>query len=220
VLCLLVACSPTDTPPPTVTTVPPVASTQPVATEAAETIPTEAAETVPTETTAAETPADGTPTATAESVTGLDCEIAIDPTFQDAWVAQGSDVCPTGTMEEREGAVQAFVNGTMIWVGAGDSEPAYIYVIANDNSWRRFEDTFEEGDVESAGLVPPDALLEPIRGFGLVWREQLGGEDAVIGWAVQGEVGQPATIQAFGENTFAIGTNGQVYWLNEDGTWQ
>ena len=81
------------------------------------------------------------------------------------------------------------------------------------------EDLFEEGDEESAGLTPPAGQFEPIRGFGLVWREQLGGAEAEIGWAVAEEVGHGLTVQQFGGD-IVIAAPGQLYWLAEDGTWE
>jgi len=42
--------------------------------------------------------------------------------------------------------------------------------------------------------VPPVGLYQPVRGFGLVWREEPGVRDR-LGWAVDREVGYPTAIQ-------------------------
>jgi formylglycine-generating enzyme required for sulfatase activity len=72
-----------------------------------------------------------------------------------------------------------------------------IYVLYSDGHWQEFGDTWEEDESASTGAsVPPD-LLEPIRGFGKVWRENLGGPEATIGWATDEETGENAEIQDF-----------------------
>ena len=58
-----------------------------------------------------------------------------------------------------------------------------------------------------------------VRGFGLVWRESLGGAEAWIGWATGGEVGGVAVIQPFAGGTLYRGVNGVTYALFTDGTW-
>lgn len=150
----------------------------------------------------------------------LDCEVPSYPAFESSWeAAHNESICPIREVEIGEGAIQTFENGTMIWVSESDEEPAYIYVINSDNTWQRYEDLFEEGDTESANLTPPAGLLEPIRGFGLVWRDQLDGSDAAIGWALNEEVGHEAAVQEFGNDT-AIAIDDRVYWLLSDGTWE
>ncbi len=219
-LCGLTACTPeTDPIPPA-----PTATTE---------LPPPVSETPVTDTTTVEATAEATPTLevlstetpatvltdTTDTVE-LDCEIGAYPAFESSWeAANDTSICATRDEEVGDGAIQDFQNGTMVWVSGSDEEPAYIYVIHNDNTWQRFEDLFEEGDTENAGLTPPAGLLEPIRGFGLVWRDQLGGADATIGWALNQEAGQETVVQEFGEHT-ALAVSDRVYWLMGDGTWQ
>lgn len=105
--------------------------------------------------------------------------------------------CPVGAppaADVRSAAVQAFERGTMIWLS---DTPGSIYVLFDDGRYQRFDDTFTPGiDAESAGLVPPAGLQEPVRGFGKVWREVLGLRDG-LGWALAGESGDTATALSF-----------------------
>ncbi len=81
------------------------------------------------------------------------------------------DGCPAGPPQPSTQAEQVFERGRMIWVENLDR----IYVIFEDGQsprWAQYEDEFEEGQPErDGGLVPPAPnLVQPIRGFGLVWR--------------------------------------------------
>jgi hypothetical protein len=213
-LCFLAACNANTDPIPPAPTASVVASTSVPFTPTAEVVD---ATTIP----ATEVPSTETsPTEVASTdVTPL-CEVPVDSAFQERWEANGADAtCPSRNAEVGDGAYQPFTNGLMIWTSVSDEEPAFIYVINNDGTWQRFEDLFQEGDTESAELVPPAGQLEPIRGFGLIWREELGGSDATIGWALQDEAAQEVVVQEFG-NDSAITTNNQLYWLLADGTWQ
>ncbi len=106
------------------------------------------------------------------------------------WARQASPIT-TG------GAYQQFENGTMVW----RQDTSQIYVFFNDGTWRSFADTFKEGDRESdPTLLPPGGKLQPIRGFGKVWRDHEGLRDK-LGWAVAKETAQPAEIHAFERGT-------------------
>jgi hypothetical protein len=67
--------------------------------------------------------------------------------------------------------------------------------------------------------VPPEGRRQPIRGFGKVWREQLGGPEAPIGWATASESGGTLLIQPFVRGTLLRGFGADVYVLWDDGTW-
>jgi hypothetical protein len=113
-------------------------------------------------------------------------------------------------------ARQSFQNGRMIWHG----DEQRIYVLHNDGTWRSFEDTFEEGQPEiDESLVAPDGLFQPIRGFGRVWREQLGGPDAAIGWATLPEGAANGSVQPWEHGQlFSFGLP-ERFLLFEDGRW-
>jgi hypothetical protein len=106
----------------------------------------------------------------------------------------------------------------MLWT----SDNKTIYVLLQDGRAGAYADTFEDGvDPEKANLSPPAGLQEPIRGFGKVWREQLGGASSDIGWAKENEYQAPGlTVQRF--------VNGLVFWEGQvgqraiyaSGTWE
>jgi hypothetical protein len=91
------------------------------------------------------------------------------------------------------GAYQRFENGTMVW----RQDTSQIYVFFNDGTWRSFADTFEEGDRESdAAFAPPAGKMQPIRGFGKVWRDNPDVREQ-LGWAMAKEAAQPAEVHTF-----------------------
>jgi hypothetical protein len=105
--------------------------------------------------------------------------------------------CPVGTPPEtvsRSSASQSFENGAMAWVS---DSPAVIYVLYGDGTFRRVTDTFNpDSDPESGGENPPAGRVEPVRGFGKVWRtmDDVRGR---LGWATAEESGATAVIQDF-----------------------
>lgn len=107
---------------------------------------------------------------------------------------QPEDICPTEPLVSRA-AEQHFEAGTMIWVEAEDA----IYVLYESESvvtpWNLFEDLWDEGLPDhDPHLVPPTGLQQPVRGFGLVWREQPGVREQ-LGWATDGEQGFTTVMQ-------------------------
>jgi hypothetical protein len=82
----------------------------------------------------------------------------------------------------------------MIWVETQDR----IYVMFTDGlapEWALYPDNFEEGAPESdETLVPPPGLLQPVRGFGLVWRGNPRVRDR-LGWATSPEVAFEGMLQ-------------------------
>ena len=101
-----------------------------------------------------------------------------------------------GCTYERERAVtvahQYFQHGEMLDVidtyGYG-YYGAYktIYVLFDDNTVQRFQDTYVDGDPEPE-ILPPAGLYAPVRGFGKVWREGTGARVRErLGWATAPE---------------------------------
>ena len=113
----------------------------------------------------------------------------------DEWFfAQGPDECPASPPITSAAAEQHFERGTMIWV----EEQDVIYVLFDDGSspqWKVYVDEWDEGDPESdPDLTPPDDRYQPVRGFGLLWREGPGVRDR-LGWAVDTEAGFTTSVQ-------------------------
>jgi hypothetical protein len=135
--------------------------------------------------------------------------------------------CVTSEQQTLWMARQPFQHGQMIW---RSDEPA-IYVLYNDGTYTRYEDQWtEDQPVDDPTLRPPEGMLQPKRGFGRLWREQLGGANSVkfarIGWATEEEKGMDATVQQWkGGQIFDFGT-GKLVLLNsgsplpDSGTWQ
>jgi hypothetical protein len=101
------------------------------------------------------------------------------------------DACPVGYPTVSAAAEQPFEKGVMIWLEKTDS----IIVLHDDGRWRRFEDTWSEGEPESdPAIVPPAGRFQPIRGFGKVWRQRPEVRKA-LGWALGVELGFESTFQ-------------------------
>ena len=90
-------------------------------------------------------------------------------------------------------AYQYFEHGVMVW----RSDTRQVYAIYDDGTWDLFDDTFVEGEAESdPALRAPSGLMQPVRGFGKVWRS----DDVVrerLGWAIAKEAAINALIQDF-----------------------
>ena len=144
------------------------------------------------------------------------CGYQVDPRFGVGAASLERLGCATQPSVEIAGAYQPFQRGRMFWRG----DEKQIYVLRRDGTWDAFQDTWVE-DQPSAdpALVPPEGLSQPIRGFGKVWREQLGGPDAQIGWATGGESGGTLLIQAFRHGMLLRDFEGQVVILWDDNTW-
>ncbi|MFW5749092.1 MAG: hypothetical protein ACOCYT_05710 [Chloroflexota bacterium] len=125
--------------------------------------------------------------------------------------------CPVGappTITNRGAAFQSFERGTMIWLN--DPTPA-IYVLFNDGRFQRYQDTYNPSvDPDSGGETPPPGLLEPVRGFGKVWRTIPGVRDS-LGWALQPETGDRAALQEFTQGRLLfLPLRGDVLELDHD----
>jgi hypothetical protein len=132
--------------------------------------------------------------------------------------------CPEHLAEQVRLAEQPFEYGCMIW----NSSSLQIYVLSDEGTWQAFDDTFREGvDPDYDPDLPPPPR-QPQRGFGKVWREQLGGAQAAVGWALEGERPVDGWRQRF-EWGLLVWTDavlqgediaGSAYLLYDDGTWQ
>ncbi len=114
---------------------------------------------------------------------------------------------------EIQTAFQAYEGGMMIWISkVGWYEQKAIYLLFNDGSYQFYDDTWQEGiDPESGGEAPPEGRIEPMRGFGKVWREHPEVR-AAFGWALQPEMGGVGRIQLFeGGTMLYLSQNAQTY---------
>ena len=144
------------------------------------------------------TPAAPTPTTASQCAVfpggGFGTVFADDPTLEGQLGCPVGDPPPTQSLQA---AYQPFEGGAMIWLAGS---PASIYVLYDDNTFRRFADTFNSAtDPDSGGETPPSGLIEPVRGFGKVWRNNSNVRSR-LGWATMAEEAATATVQrvAFG----------------------
>lgn len=130
--------------------------------------------------------------------------------------------CPYGTVVGNA-AYQAFGGGYMIWLEGNST----IYVLYADGRYESYADNFHEGDPESdPSITPPEDLLQPIRGFGLVWRTYPAVRDG-LGWALAPEDGFQGWSQSYSgsgmhnSGTFLRFIDGSVVLLSHfGGTWR
>ena len=97
-----------------------------------------------------------------------------------------------------------------------------IFVLFNDDEepmWQQFSDNFEDGmpELDESMIAPPEHL-QPIRGFGLVWRENSEVRDR-LGWATESEVGYDGVIQSSEDNIYLRVQNGGILVIKE-GDWE
>jgi hypothetical protein len=112
-------------------------------------------------------------------------------------------------------AEQAYQKGAMFWRG----DTKQITVITEQGAWSAYADTWNESQQAGKFFTAPAGLIEPVRGFGKVWREQLGGPNAPIGWGMEGERGYDGRIQKYERGTAILNDRGQVYALLANGSW-
>jgi hypothetical protein len=105
------------------------------------------------------------------------------------------DSCPAEPPQLSVQVEQTFEHGRMLWVGTLDR----IYVVFEDGGspgWAQYPDEYEEGQPASDDtLIPPPNLLQPVRGFGLVWRSNPRVQER-LGWAISPEVSFEGMYQA------------------------
>ena len=129
----------------------------------------------------------------------------------------------TAVEQELWCAGQHFEHGLMMWLDQLREDHIYVLVYGADETggaWQQYVDAWREGDPESGGLAPPERLFEPIRGFGRLWREELGGPDAPVGWALAPEQGYVGNMQPFEHGLMLWNPLDEVvYVLWDDFTW-
>jgi hypothetical protein len=113
----------------------------------------------------------------------------------DEWFfSPAPDICPRDEAIVTDGAEEHFERGTMLWNRA----QGVIYVLFDDDQyprWRGYADEWEEGDpVSDPDIEPPSGFYQPVRGFGLVWRQNLTVRER-LGWAVDPEQAYRTAIQ-------------------------
>ncbi len=95
-------------------------------------------------------------------------------------------------------------NGTELFQGRWQTDP----------SWK-WDGSYPHG----TGLTPPPGMVEPIRGFGWVWRNKMNGAGGPMGWALDVEHGFENTgqVQMFEQGMMFKGSSTKQYVLLNDG---
>jgi hypothetical protein len=172
--------------------------------------------TVPAETQPAGTAAPSTPAQTPTPATPV-AGVTLTPVAIDIQVAE-----------------QLFEGGRMFWLQP--TNQIWVAVVTGEGrgTWSVYPDIWTEGDpVDDPSLTPPPDREQPVRGFGLLWRENDQVRNA-LGWAIAREFGYVSryeyhaggVIDAAGTRQPAPGYYilfsfaGEEFRFNEDGTWQ
>jgi len=150
---------------------------------------------VPSPTSTLEPP---TPTPTPIPTPTLACALEPVGEFREVWNSEIG--CPEDEEKVIWCAWQEFENGYMLW----RIDTGKITVLSLEGkdrgSWQEYDDPWVEGkyptDIDP-DIEPPPGRQQPKRGFGLIWREQLGGPKSDIGWALMEEEGLCAVVQPF-----------------------
>jgi hypothetical protein len=113
----------------------------------------------------------------------------------DEWFfSPAPDICPAGPAIISGGAEEHIERGTMVWIGV----EGRIYVLFGDEQhprWSAYSDEWDEGEpAVDLDIGPPPGLQQPVRGFGLVWREESSVRER-LGWAVDQERGYETAVQ-------------------------
>jgi hypothetical protein len=88
---------------------------------------------------------------------------------------------------------QPFEQGLMVW----RSDDRRIYALFADGTWASYPDSFREGELErDPNIYTPGELLQPVRGFGRLWRSDNALQER-IGWATREEEPSLASVQFF-----------------------
>ncbi len=113
----------------------------------------------------------------------------------DEWFFQPApDICAANAAVVSDGAEQTFEGGTMLWNRA----EGLIYILYDDelqSQWHATVDRWEEDEPAfDPTLEPPPGFYQPVRGFGLVWREHSTVRER-LGWALAPEHGYRTATQ-------------------------
>jgi hypothetical protein len=126
------------------------------------------------------------------------------------------DFCASDVSQNKTLIEQMFENGRMIWIPYSQGYN-YISILYNDGTVYTTADMWTNAEPDSdPNLVPPAGLLQPVRGFGKVWREVQSIKDK-LGWATGPETQytsqyqhEGGSIDLKGWNTFLQVADGRV----------
>ena len=148
-----------------------------------------------------------------------DCSISPSPVFVNAAKNQalsGRLGCPTGDPYTVQMVAQAFEKGFMFW---RDTKEIYVVSTAalrngstTDTFWRVVDSWNDTLPANDPGQIPPAGLLQPVRGFGFVWRNNASIRNN-LGWALSQEQPFSSTWQNYQHGWMMTSNNGAVLAL-------
>ncbi len=123
--------------------------------------------------------------------------------------------CPSEAEAEIDMAEQPFQHGLMFWHG----DVRQIYVLWGDGGYMAVADAWIGPEEYSCQAQAPAGMVQPKRGFGLVWctYSEVRGR---LGWALEQERGYRAVFQPFERGLAWRNDRGQAFAIFFDGTWQ
>lgn len=144
------------------------------------------------------------------SGTGGACNIPVTATFANAYnsntTLQEKLGCPVNGGSTVQLVMQPFERGEMIW-----RDTRQIYALAASGQFWQVADAWLEGmPADDPAFAPPGGLIQPVRGFGLVWRSNQSIRDA-LGWGTLSEAPYTGTWQDFERGAMLVGGGGRIY---------
>ncbi len=168
------------------------------------------------------TPTRATPTAvtSAPPMPTPTCAITPAANYAKIWNAFGGRErlgCALNQVHATDAAYEAFENGFMYW----RKDALKIYVLYNAGAWAEYTDSYKGEPEPPITPTPPAGKVAPVRGFGKVWREQLGGAKSALGWATAAEQGLSASpVEDFQRGViFTCGGRGTFVLFRDNGRW-
>lgn len=126
--------------------------------------------------------------------------------------------CPEEKVVTSQSAWQTFELGAMMWIASTND----IHTLLNNGGYSASPDAWDSSMPENdPNIVPPDGLYQPVRGFGLVWRNQRD----TLGWATAPEFAFNVTYQCsvyryHDHNCYYQDPYGRIIWRGFFGGWK
>lgn len=136
------------------------------------------------------------------------CTIPVMGAFTNAYTAavQQQLGCPVSGGFNTQMVTQPFERGDLYW-----RDTRQILALADSGQFWQVADSWQEGmPADDPAFAPPGGLLQPVRGFGQVWRSNQPIRDA-LGWGTLPEVPYSAAWQDFERGAMFTGAGNMVY---------
>lgn len=150
---------------------------------------------------------------TGDAVANSEISVLLSATCAQLWFFSPAPAgCPSDSGVPTVQVEQRFENGFMIWLGSTRE----IVIVYNDDQtprWLRVPDQYTEDQPASDETIqPPADRFQPIRGFGLVWRNNPRTRER-LGWAIEPELSYDGIVQTVG----LTDTDRLIYMRTRDG---